>query len=223
MSKLVVDTIEGKTGTTVTIPSGQTLSVAGTLTSTPGATLGGGPTISGSSTVPTGSKISGADAGSLTAPGVFINAVSASKTDAQSNATNNSFTDISGLTVTITPKSTSSKILLLCNISISAGSDATGRAFKVLRGSTAIGVGSDGSRPQVSFFGSPMSSDGNMQGTCSWHYLDSPNSTSALTYKVQSSGFNAGVTTWINRNQNGNGQPYDCIASSNITAIEVAG
>ena len=161
--------------------------------------------------------------GSLTAPGVFINAVSASKTDAQSNATNNSFTDISGLTVTITPKSTSSKILLLCNISLSAASDATGRAFKVLRGSTPIGVGNDGSRPQVSFFASPMGADGNMQGTTSWHFLDSPSSTSALTYKVQISGFNAGVTTWINRNQNGNGQPYDCIASSNITAIEVAG
>jgi len=161
--------------------------------------------------------------GSLTAPGVFINAVSASKTDAQSNASSNSFSDITGLTVTITPKSTSSKILLLCNISLSAASDGTGRAFKVLRGSTAIGVGNDGSRPQVSFFGSPMSSDSNMQGTTSWHYLDSPNSTSALTYKVQMSGYNGSITTYINRNQNGNGQPYDAIASSNFTAIEVAG
>ena len=37
----------------------------------------------------------------------------------------------------------------------------------------------------VSFFGSPMSGDTNMAGTTSWHYLDSPNTTSAITYKVQ--------------------------------------
>ena len=211
-STLFVEEIKGRTTGTnankVIVPSGQKLEAH---------------TLSGTSTVEAGAKIAGTDAGSLTAPGVFINAVSASKTDAQSNASNNSFSDITGLTVTITPKSTSSKILLLCNISLSAASDATGRAFKVLRGSTAIGVGNDGSRPQVSFFGSPMSADTNMQGTTSWHFLDSPSSTSALTYKVQMSGFNGGITTYINRNINGNGQPYDAIASSNFTAIEVAG
>ena len=177
----------------------------------------------GTVNIPSGNVLSGADVGSLTAPGVFINAVSASKTDSQANATNDSFTDIVGLSVTITPKSTSSKILLLCNISLSSGDDATGRAFKVLRGSTPVGVGSEGSRTPVSFFGSPMSGDTNMAGTTSWHYLDSPNTTSAITYKVQMTGFNASVTTYINTNISRGGQGYDDIASSNFTAIEIAG
>ena len=173
--------------------------------------------------MPTGSKISGADTGSLTAPGIFINAVSAVKTDSSSNASNNSFSDISGLTVTITPKSTGSKILLLCNISLSSGDDATGRSFRCLRNGSHIGGGSDGSRTSVNFFGSPMSGDTNMAGTCSWHYLDSPSSTSALTYKIQMTGYNSGVTTWINTNISRGGQAYDAIATSNLTAIEIAG
>jgi len=223
MSKIFVDEMRGNTSTTISIPSGQTLNVAGTLTSTPGATLAGGPTISGSSTVPTGSKISGADTGSLTAPGMFINAVSACKTDSSSNQSSNSFSDISGLTVTITPKSTGSKILLLCNISLSCSDDATGRSFRCLRNGTHIGGGSDGSRKSVNFFASPMSTDQNMSGTTSWHYLDSPSSTSALTYKIQMTGYNSAVQTWINTNMSRGGQVYDDIATSNLTAIEIAG
>ena len=161
--------------------------------------------------------------GSLTAPGVFINAVSAVKTDSQSNASNNSFSDITGLSVTITPKSTSSKILLLCNISLSCSDDATGRSFRCLRNGTHIGGGSEGSRKSVNFFASPMSTDQNMSGTTSWHYLDSPSSTSALTYKIQMTGYNTGVTTYINTNMSRGGQAYDDIATSNFTAIEIAG
>ena len=161
--------------------------------------------------------------GSLTAPGVFINAVSAVKTDSQSNASNNSFSYITGLSVTITPKSTSSKILLLCNISLSCSDDATGRSFRCLRNGTHIGGGSEGSRKSVNFFASPMSTDQNMSGTTSWHYLDSPSSTSALTYKIQMTGYNSAVTTYINTNMSRGGQAYDDIATSNFTAIEVAG
>ena len=101
----------------------------------------------------------------------------------------NSFSDIVGLSVTITPKSTGSKILLLCNISLSCSDDATGRSFRCLRNGTHIGGGSDGSRKSVNFFASPMSTDQNMSGTTSWHYLDSPSSTSALTYKIQMTGW----------------------------------
>ena len=217
MSKIFVDEMRGNTSTTISIPSGQTLNVAGNLSSTTGGT------ISGNTTIPTGSKISAADAGSLTAPGMFINAVSACKTDSSSNQSSNSFSDISGLTVTITPKSTGSKILLLCNISLSCSDDATGRSFRCLRNGTHIGGGSDGGRKSVNFFASPMSTDQNMSGTTSWHYLDSPSSTSALTYKIQMTGYNSGVQTWINTNMSRGGQVYDDIATSNLTAIEIAG
>ena len=153
--------------------------------------------------------------------GHVIQVVSATKTDSQANATSDSFTDITGLSLSITPKFTTSKIMLFCNISHSSTQNATGISFKVLRNSTALG-GSEGSRTPVSFFGSPIASDNNMAGTDSWTYLDSPNTTSAITYKVQATGFNSGQTWYINTNISRNGNIYDDIATSTLTAMEIA-
>ncbi len=155
--------------------------------------------------------------------GAILQVKTAIKTASQSNASNNSFSDITDLSQSITPRSTSSKILILCNISLSSGDDATGRSFRFIRGSTHIGGGSEGSRKSVSFFGSPMSGDTNMAGTTSMHFLDSPSTTSATTYKVQMTGYNSGVTTYINTNISRGGQAYDDIAASNLTLIEVQG
>ena len=92
-----------------------------------------------------------------------------------------SFTD-TGITATITPTSTSSKILVLCNLCSagvlnSSGADANG-FYKLLRGSTDLvqslqrtyDYGNSGSI----IFG---------QHLMSW--LDSPSTTSATTYKLQ--------------------------------------
>ena len=75
----------------------------------------------------------------------------------------------------------------------------------------------------IAKFGSPMSGDTNMAGTTSMHFLDSPSTTSATTYKVQMTGYNSGVTTYINTNISRGGQIYDDIAASNLTLIEVQG
>jgi len=56
MSKLFVDEMRGNTSTTISIPSGQTLNVAGNLSSTAG-TISGGPTISGTPSFPDGAKV----------------------------------------------------------------------------------------------------------------------------------------------------------------------
>lgn len=154
--------------------------------------------------------------------GSVLQVLSAKKTDSQSVASEDSFADITGLSIAITPRSTSSKIFVSCNVSHSSTQNGTGIAFKVLRGSTVLG-GSEGSRTSVSFFGGPVASDANMAQTAGFNHLDSPNSTSALTYKVQTSGFNAGVTWYINTNATRNGQVYDDIATSSITVMEVQG
>tara|TARA_B100000287_G_scaffold435183_1_gene502286 strand:- start:1538 stop:2155 length:618 start_codon:yes stop_codon:yes gene_type:complete len=56
MSKLHVDEIKGNTGTTVTVPSGQTLNA----------------TLSGTNTIATSGKIVGTDTGSIYAPGTIV-------------------------------------------------------------------------------------------------------------------------------------------------------
>ena len=155
--------------------------------------------------------------------GSILQVKTATKTTSQSNASTNSFSDISDLSQSITPSSTSSKILVLCSISLSATQDSTGRSFRFVRGSTHIGGGSEGSRKSVNFFCSPMSADTNMSGAVSYHYYDSPSTTSATTYKVQMTGYNSTITTYINTNQSRNGNVYDDIAMSQLTLIEVQG
>ena len=109
--------------------------------------------------------------------------VSTSKTDVFSSTSTGSFIDITGLSLSITPSSTSSKILIL--FSVQGGASASNYAnLRLVRDSTAIGVGdADGSRLQsTTGFRITVTAS---QNTFSNQFLDSPSSTSALTYKLQ--------------------------------------
>ncbi len=89
-----------------------------------------------------------------------------------------SFSD-TGLTASITPSATSSKILIICNI---AGVGKNGDAFttlKALRGSTDILANFENRG------GDDSETGGNKVGSCSFTYLDSPSTTSSTAYKVQ--------------------------------------
>ena len=96
-----------------------------------------------------------------------------------------SFVDITNFSVTITPSSTSSKILLFTTGSVATL--ATGFAFKFTQDGSDVGVGdaptSNTNRPRVSFKG--MSSNGNRSAVFSGTTILSPSSTSSLTYELQ--------------------------------------
>ena len=80
--------------------------------------------------------------------------------------------DITDMNVTITPSSTSSKILVLVQMVVGSGQN-TGNHYTLKRGTTAIGVGStDGSRDQMSFCFDGGNSDSNRATTLSFHHLD---------------------------------------------------
>ena len=71
--------------------------------------------------------------------GSVVQTVSATKTD-HFETTNTSFTDITGMSVSITPSSSSNKILVMSNVFASHGDAAV---LQALRGSTVIGSGDD--------------------------------------------------------------------------------
>ena len=115
--------------------------------------------------------------------GGIIQVLFAVKTDLYTTSTTGSFTDIPDLTLTITPKFSSSKIFAMANVCHSI-SDNSDYAYRLLRGSTALGnstVGSEGNRVGITC-GTTDSSRGD---SYSIHFLDSPNTTSATTYKIQ--------------------------------------
>ena len=102
-------------------------------------------------------------------------------------ATNTSFADLGSFSLTITPTSASNKILLMVSFGSATGSGNNTTALRFTRDGTAIGIGeANGNRPRASFrvIGSSYSSD-NHAYPAMHYYVDSPSSTSAITYKVQ--------------------------------------
>jgi hypothetical protein len=87
------------------------------------------------------------------------------------------FTNITGLTLTITPQSTTSKILIFSSLNF--GSDgANALYFSIARNGTIVGSGNDASNVTI------VPSNAVPQ-TCSFMFLDSPASVAALTYTIQ--------------------------------------
>lgn len=148
--------------------------------------------------VPTGTK--------LYAPGHIIQVVQTVKSDVFSTASQ-SFIDLTGMSVNITPTSTSSKILVEYSVQTSIVNGGYGCMLKLMRNgsdlSGAQGQGGGSAATTIAF------SDG---ATYSYYpvynqtmkYLDSPSSNSLLTYKLQISGWQASAgTVYVNRSYAG--------------------
>ena len=83
-----------------------------------------------------------------------------------------------GLTASITPSSTSSKILVTVHQAYNIPTSGNGMGIKLIRGSTDI-------RTHGSYVGYTAAGGEVITGHFSISYLDSPNTTSATTYKTQ--------------------------------------
>ena len=140
----------------------------------------------------------------------------------QSQMSSSSFAAISGCTVDITPSATSSKVFVM--ISLCAGvNQASYGFFKLYRDSTLIGSGSDSSnRIGCNFSISQNDGDNTSDGVkqVNYQYLDSPSSTSALTYTVQASTFSNSTITY-NKTPDNSDNGRTAQGSSTITVLEV--
>tara|TARA_B100000575_G_scaffold255439_1_gene225227 strand:- start:308 stop:844 length:537 start_codon:yes stop_codon:yes gene_type:complete len=123
------------------------------------------------------------------------------------------FYDISGMSVAITPKSASNKILVTYSVNVSNSTTGRNDTMRLLRDSTAI-VGTGGTNHNATEY---------FRLDSQWHirnvngnYLDSPNTTSATTYKLQWA--MEGGVGYLNRR--GGSADYSTISS--ITVMEIA-
>ena len=151
--------------------------------------------------------------------GKILQVVQDTKTDTFSTSST-SFVDVTGLSVSITPSSTSSKILVM--VSLSLGTDLSSHVpVKLMRDSTAIAIGdSAGSRNRATFHLSAYNNYTIDSYNMTW--LDSPATTSATTYKVQTGvPWSSSYIVYINRSSSDNDAAYQSRVVSTITAIEV--
>tara|TARA_R100000231_G_scaffold40547_2_gene35361 strand:- start:197 stop:721 length:525 start_codon:yes stop_codon:yes gene_type:complete len=136
--------------------------------------------------------------------------------------TSSSLVDITGFSVAITPTSSSSKILIFVSIGMAANSSANATCFALLRGSTNLVSNTSGGFTDTSncftATGGGGTSDNERKTIApSIMFLDSPNTTSATTYKVQMLA-SGGSTGFFNQW----GENTDQAAVSTITVMEVS-
>ena len=157
--------------------------------------------------------------------GSVLQVVSQDKTTAFST-TSNSFVDVTGLSVSITPSSSSNKILVFIDLKWGQSTDDGEFFERAVRDSTAVyvGTGSTGNRTPC-FFGIEDTNAGSrfQLNQASAVFLDSPSTTSSTTYKVQVKCHAAsGQTVPINRVNDDTNHNYNPAAASSITVMEVA-
>ena len=155
----------------------------------------------------------------------ILQVVSTTKTDTSSFTSNttNTFVDLSGLSVSITPTAASSKILIQFDVSVAVGTGTV--HVRLVRGSTPIAVGDSASnRLQSTVARRSQSSVYAIESTpMSMSFLDSPNTTSATTYKLQgTAGSSYNTTYYVNRSSSDTDADYGARVASTITATEVA-
>ncbi len=178
---LKVDTIQDTSGNNIINESSDTITIGAS-----------GDTIS----IPSGATI--ANSGTATGFGKVLQVVT-DVLSTETGTTSTSYVAVSGFAATITPSSTSSKILVLCSASsyINAADTYFGTIY---RGATDLGT-----------FGRLYSTAGGLGGFISFNYLDSPSTTSATTY------------TYYHKVGSGTGYVSVNNYKSNLTLLEIAG
>ena len=135
--------------------------------------------------------------------------------------------DITGLSASITPKSTSSKVLVMVNMNAMTDVSGSYRPFfaaRLKRGGTFIGGGTAaGSRVSINASGG-YSSAADVNTNISFSYMDSPATTSATTYQVAAwSAYGATYNLTVNQFAADGDSTTTGRLSSTITVMEIAG
>ena len=124
------------------------------------------------------------------------------------------------MTVAITPTSSTSKILLIANLQAQCGT--TGIAYSLNRGGTEIGVGdSISNRRRMTH--ATENSQSNQQAFMGGMFLDSPATTSEITYGIKLTHPSSNTQTIVVNNQNTSSSDNKfCVTISTLTAMEVS-
>jgi len=181
MSRLETNQVDPSTGTTLTLgTSGDTIAI------------------------PSGVTI--ANSGTATGFGKILQVSSQVRNTSQQTIATTTYTDLTSLSIAITPSSTSSKILLKCFVhGVIATTEGFGLQF--LRDSTSIvKTGNTGA-----FFAAHQTGATDVLQVVPFHFIDSPNTVSEITYKVQAA------------TRNGDAVVFNDGYHSNFYLMEIAG
>jgi len=171
-------------------------------------------------TIPSGNISTASLAAAAT--GKILQTVSVAKTDTFST-TSNSFVDVTGLTLNITPSATSSKILVLCDVKlgVDAGvSSVKSRIEQTISSSDTYPYIGDAENSNTrSSFGTYVNESSFIAQDASTVLL-SPSTTSQITYTYQTIQ-QAGGTVYVNRPENTDTAAAVPRTASSLTVMEI--
>lgn len=129
--------------------------------------------------------------GQLEQPGRVLQVASATRNTIFST-TSSTYVDVTGVSVTITPRSATSKVLVTVNTVGSASNNSVGLGLGVYRNSTLIGTNPNGQFSLVHYPAATGVSSG-----LSFQYLDAPATVASTTYKLSLASLTAGTNVGI--------------------------
>jgi len=156
--------------------------------------------------------------------GNIIQVISTTKTDTFSETINsgNWSAVVTGLTAVITPSSTSNKILIHYTVNVAGNFPYLGldKGGSVITGSIGAAAGSRTRATMSTYTGY----DNTYTACIAGNYLDSPSSTSALTYGIRIRHSSSSTQTgYVNRSKTDTDEHQISRSASVITVMEVAG
>ena len=150
--------------------------------------------------------------------GKVLQVVTATKVDAFTT-TSTTYVDLTGLSVSITPASSSNKVLVTMSVGYAQTQPVGFPSFTIDRSGTDILTGTSGGSTNglASVYGVADGSSMSIGGAVCSSVLDSPSSTSALTYKIQC--MTTAQTLYVNRYSGNTNHGF----ASTIIAMEIEG
>jgi len=140
------------------------------------------------------------------------------------SASTDNFSDITGLSASITPVSSSNKILIHFQSSFSTTSIGQRGSFRLLRDSTVVNAANaDGqSTNQTIFPGLVIRDNTSMSVPVAGSFFDNPSTTSEVTYKLQVGAEGGAGTIFVNADASGNTGSTNYKGVSNLILMEVS-
>lgn len=153
----------------------------------------------------------------------ILQASQAIRTDSFTSSVAETWTDIPGMSVTISPSSVNSRIII--SFSLGKLSGLNHSSFRVTRNGSLFNMGNEGSRTRAHVGDSNQSRDVNHTGSVSFMYVDDPATTSAITYQLQFIWEGTSGVFGLNRTtaNTDNALSYNSRTTSTLIAMEVAG
>lgn len=153
-----------------------------------------------------------------------LQVVQTAKTDTFATAST-TYTNVTGMSATITPSATSNKVLIVVQTAISAAGDGAASAYLQVTGGNATTYVGDtaGSRIRTAYGvnGTTLNiSPITMSAVIV--YLDSPNTTSATTYQLQARNASGSLGMTLNRSYTDTDSAAFPRTASSITVMEIS-